>query len=466
MVICNFKSLKKEILLISLIIIAEIMIGLGIIKNLRYTFLLLFGMPVFILFYLKPLAGLCMVIISTAFLGVTVAQIGGVGIEAIQLFSLMLSITWLMNIIVKQNILFQRTPLDLPLLIFSCWAIISLVWSYKGLSATVGLSGKIVYITILYFLFTNILTSKNSINTALWVWCFSLSLGTVFGMFSAERGIDTSFKNIISGGETGGQFSKQHFNLYVNFSIFFIIGLIPFSKNIQKKILLSLSIILGILSVLLAISLGGILSLTAGLIFIALKYKLFSKTSILSILLISLLFFGIFMIGKAKTEYHTVGTVASYFASYQDFTDSVMKKLFKKTSTGRVYIWSLAMRDFMDSYGIGIGLGRSRVGSVLNIYIQTISDFGVVGALLFLWMVAAIFKSIWRAYFKAKGTSYELLLISFCGALIMLAIFGMVDFVLYDPLVWAFLGLGMAIINVILKLELEKPTASEVPVPL
>ena len=141
----------------------------------------------------------------------------------------------------------------------------------------------------------------------------------------------------------------------------------------------------------------------------------------------------------------TFGTGVIIWLKKIGYMDIMFNRLFKgDISTGRFEIWKtyfeyLAHSPFTFIFGDGIGASYLSIGGPHNTYFESIFFVGIMGSILFLYMLISVFRC--RKYNSEKKSINYLLLFVFLIMIGVLGCFTINEFFFYCMLIW--LGLNI-----------------------
>ncbi|OGS73099.1 MAG: hypothetical protein A3F91_08070 [Flavobacteria bacterium RIFCSPLOWO2_12_FULL_35_11] len=341
---------------------------------------------------------------------------------------------------------YPGTSLDVNIIFFFVWVIFSLSW-------TPYLSMGLLKITLLFLCFVGFYLSVCIIRTEKML---SIIIGILItlGMINAclaiyslrgEKYFEPIFKygnltffihfNTIPKGRGWGLSFPQTTAYFLNTAVFLTLGVLSRVKN-KKKIFYVFLIIVLIIGHLSTLSKAGVIGLIAGFLFIILNYKVLKGyffTSLIVVVIAVMLMGYVARIDDIKrtVEGGIGGTVKS-----------------GSTSTGpRQIIWKQGFEDLCKNYGLGYGCGKFYLAH--SIHFSTLFELGVMGFILWLTLVIKSFLAIRSTLKRAIDSNYEITILSFTAAWISILVFGLFDLFYWDEMLWTFLGIGMAMLNLV-----------------
>lgn len=116
----------------------------------------------------------------------------------------------------------------------------------------------------------------------------------------------------------------------------------------------------------------------------------------------------------------------------------------------RITMWKKGFNKLKGTSYLGIGPGNFqyyRIGPhAHNIYLSFLFDFGLVGLGALLLMIIILFKQFFRML-KFQSSYLQIMCAISFGSLIAMGIHGVVDFEYNQPLLWFYLGMAVATLN-------------------
>jgi O-antigen ligase len=216
---------------------------------------------------------------------------------------------------------------------------------------------------------------------------------------------------------------------FLNITIVLSIAMLLVTKSLKKKVVIALIIFFMVYAHLAAVSKGGLVGLLAALSFIVLTHKIFRKYFFISVFIIAATFI-----------------IASVFV-YLSWPWPEAAELFhgRKSLFPRMLIWETGFEEFVRTYGFGFGGGSFFPAH--SIYLQVLFELGIPGLFIWLWLLLKLFNILKTSLKKFTDPYYRIMTICFSAGMISILTVGLVDSYYFEEIMWAFLGIGMAIIN-------------------
>jgi O-antigen ligase len=327
------------------------------------------------------------------------------------------------------------------------WAAITLFWVPNIKHSLVQYS-ILGYNLLLFFLLVYFIDHVDIHKRVM--WCLIIS-----GIAAAVTGFILRFQELIVYNVTlqkgmilelmfpGGQrrliamgWSSNELALILNFVISIATGMMIVEKKRFTKIMLGSAIIFMMFAVIFTMSKGGLLGFIAMSHFIIFafalpKNRLFRSISFLYLVFLSLLGLQrILLQTKRPLRILTFTGKASF------------------SFTTRLNLWAQGIKKFVDSLGLGMGVGNfnyytRQAPHAHNIYLDYIFDFGFIGAIFVFCVVLYFIRYTFKAL-KFKMTYLQVMRLSAIGGLIAIAVHGCVDFGYNITAIWLFITLSAA----------------------
>ena len=128
----------------------------------------------------------------------------------------------------------------------------------------------------------------------------------------------------------------------------------------------------------------------------------------------------------------------------------------------RILIWRAGFAALARTKGLGIGTGNYMLAPETShqhphsIPFSFLIDYGFVGAVAMIWMLAILSSQCWGIYRQVSSPQRAVALAVF-GGLLAIAANGLVDYAYNEPFLWAYFGLAHAGMNLAGKEQDEQP---------
>ena len=347
-----------------------------------------------------------------------------VGLICISLLSLIL------KYLTDKDFCFKRTSLDLPIIAFAFILTFSAVTSYTPVRS---LQIVLVYNVFImsYFLITNTITSTKQIYSLLSVTLFSALIVGFYGIyqyiFGFEEGLTWIDSEMFSDIETRVVSTFENPNVLGEYLLLMIPIAFAFIWKAPKISNRFLHLILvGVLTVcmIFTYSRGNWIGLIiAVILFFAFYDRKFLWYGII-VLLLSPLFLPENIINRIMSIGNTADTSTSY----------------------RLNIWLGTLKMLNDYWITGIGLGEEAFRMIYgryayasinaphphNLYLLLITENGILGLVIFLWIIIAFYKNTISAVSYKEKSFEKSLIIGLSSAIAGFLIQGLFDNVFYN----------------------------------
>ncbi|TAN62255.1 O-antigen ligase domain-containing protein [bacterium] len=374
------------------------------------------------------------------------------------IFTFIVLAAWTLARMSKIRMGHPGSPLTLQMAFFMAWAVLSLLWvlEYSAglLELTVLASG---YLT--YYVSVAIIRTKKVFNTVILLLIFLglvnsiLAFYTVYSsesqyiykeIFSYDGFVLAFTFNSLPKARGSGLSYTQATALFLNIAIMYGISLFFIETIRSRKIIIVLIVLFMISANLTTLSKGGLMGLFAGLTVFVLGKKPLRRRFLLTTACIILTMVLLFMLSRLDN----LGKA---------FTEGVAGTLTEAGGTSlptRLLYWGKGFDDMLSNYGFGTGIGNfyyltgtSRFHAH-SMYFSVIFAFGFIGLILWAWLcVKTLYISI-SGLLNCEDMYFKNMLLGFIAGLMSIFAFGLVDLMFWATVLWTFLGIGMALLNI------------------
>jgi len=285
--------------------------------------------------------------------------------------------------------------------------VIALGFSTLHYTAAMQYYFKNVEYFVLFFLALNILKTREDVYFILATLLLSSAFMGIFGTYQVlTKGESFGFRVSGPNGETANILGG-----YYVFCMSLAAGLFFCTKNIRLKVILLIYL---------------------GVFMMWPLLQTLSRASFVS-MLFALLFLGI--IGKQRILFWLGGFMAIFPLLFPEYLFDRMRTVLGVVGVGdmptsmqdKLLGWGLLWDNKITTDGLSLLLGNG-VGSIrLNIdneYMKILGETGLLGLLMFIIMIVAVFKLSWKVFKESSNTTDQGLCLGFLGALIALLIQG------------------------------------------
>ena len=366
---------------------------------------------------------------------------------------------WTVRALRRGDPIVEGSPLTVPIALFLGWAALSLNWCVNPKVGKWELL-DIFFALVIYVTATKIIRSREILDRVIKVWILSgillTGLGFYFIMTGAAARVD-----VMSGAPT-------HFSFEMNLIIVLVIAMlyIKGSKFMSAWILWPLLICMFYVNLRTG-SRAGLFSLIAALFYFFFSYHSINKdrkhTSLILFLVVVLLAGAIFLLAYNPMEGFKIG-----FRVYNPLEFSE-----EDTFQFRLEIWNVAWNYIRvhNRYIQGLGIlsfilltkaEYGVYGHAHSIYINIGVNYGLVGLLIFAWIIVAIVLNFRDGMRAAHRKYYQVLLRAMAAGLLAFAIHGIVDFYVWHMRsLWLYLGVAMSAVRLVRQEGQQKEGAGD-----
>ena len=399
----------------------------------------------------------------------------------IQIGAMVILSLFVLSTFVRKQIVIPRSPLLLPLLLFYGWAMLSVLWTHTKYEALVDVlewSGAFVSGLLILLILRNVKLLRI-------LQFFLLISGVLMALLSIGQylfGIDWVQQHIVpaatfSNKNMAGQYGVLIFPIAV---VFFL-----HARDHLQIWLSALAITLMVIYIFYTRSRGTwvsfgieIVVLTALLTYIRYKHnyhplkdKPIKKIALAVslVLFVGMAYLTPTMLGMGDKVVETsIGVKPDILRA--EHGGQVVKNLsenFMSSREVRVTMWANSMAMFLDHFIIGVGLGNWTIHypkyqawfkqdqhvrhyqyhlNAHNDYVEILCELGIVGFMLFLWVIIALFKVIARVLSR-HDKEYFLLTIAMVVALAGISVGAVFSFPFKQPVSIFLIIIYMAILS-------------------
>ncbi len=366
----------------------------------------------------------------------------------------------------------QYNALGIIVFFFAFWALISISWAPDHKFSLFRYC-QLLLCVLAYFLMVKLLTTERDLKRAINAWIFMGILASVALLFSLllkdmyvftkEIGKDLFYVFLHVGYVNpmrGSGFSNPKLTTnFINFATLFAIGSLVIVQEPKQKLKLASIIGFMIFSHLFAQARGALGGLLVAIAFLLialrpLRKHLIRNISVLgfSLLIMFLIFLSFQVIVRSYHGAQLKG-VGTRLVSVEQGTGSM---------EDRFDIWDKTFGIFRDrnAYVFGIGAGGSAyycgvLPHVHGFFLSIAYDLGLIGLGIFFIMVVILMSGFFQML-RSGDSYYRTMLCSFYAGLIAFSINGLIEFEYFMPVIWLYLGLGVAIFALFREHEAKK----------
>ena len=308
---------------------------------------------------------------------------------------------------------FGRFYIEKTIIVFLCFAAISMVWSIDHNTSILSVMVNAALFTIIVVQYPLTLDERTMILASLFIG--GIIVGVMMlsgGRFSALNTIDRDRMSVVING-----LIIDNNNLAVSLGLSFISGSALIYKRkagLVFKVAVSIGLLILLIGIIRTGSRGGLLAIILG----GVCFLLYADSGI-------------------RPRNLIIGAIVAYFAMYYIQTKIstnlasrfTLSEVISSGGTGRLQIWSTGLRLYKDSgvfrwlFGYGFGSFANALSGYAGIYkaahndlIQMLVDLGIIGVVLYLTMWITLFK---KALYSKSPALIGLLAVVAFGSLSM-----------------------------------------------
>ena len=399
----------------------------------------------------------------------------------IQVGALVVLFLFLLSTFARKKIIILRSPLLLPTLLFYAWAMLSLLWAhakYEAVMDALDWSGAFMCALLILLLLRDV----KVIATLLFALLVSGLLIALLGIGQYLLGIDWVHQHIVPAATFANKNMAGQYGL--------LILPIPIALFFRSKNNLAILFFAIVSSLIMAYifytrSRGGWISFVVevfvfAILLVYLKHKhnyhLFSDMPIKKIafaislvLFVGMAFMTPTMLGNtAQVMEASIGSKPKVLAAAHggEVFDETIENI-TGSANQRITIWVNSLPMFLDHFLVGVGLGNWTVHygryqswfkpdkklrnnlqhiNAHNDYVEILCELGIIGFMLFIWVIVALFKVMRRLLSHSDG-KYFLLYAPLVVSLVGISLSAMFSFPLKQPISISLVMVYMALLS-------------------
>jgi O-antigen ligase len=365
---------------------------------------------------------------------------------------LVAGLSWIATGITKRQVRIRGSYLDVWLVAFMLWVLLSIWWSPSLVVGGKDFLKKLNGIFIFY-LTVNLVRDKRHLDLAIMTWIMSGALAAFLALYELvtiilQRAMGFSKHALARWGWLRASALKEGANrlgFLMNTCIIFTIS--RFFLQEGKKLRLAF------------------LLLTAVMVF-ALMSTL-SRNSMAGLVVGSMILFHIAK--KGGKRFFVIGGVIALlfvFISGDAYRDVFFKRVVgllqpqeTRSIEGRSVVWEAAFGMIRENPLLGVGAGgfhavsglygAKKLRSPHSLYVYVVAEFGLIGFMLFAGAAMAFLKLVKHGLSSASSDKQKFVLAALFAGVVVFAFQGLVvNFLLIEREFWALLGLNVAAIKI------------------
>jgi len=381
------QSGQFNIIVIIFVLLFSIIVGLIGFKTPPPAIVIFLVLAIFLIAFLRTDFALMILIFSMLFS--PEFQFGAIGKRAIVLrmddvFLLFVFLGWLAKMAFNKELgLLKTTPVHKPILIYALVCIISTVFgilrNYAKFQVSIFYLLKYFEYYLLFFIVTNNLKDKNQAKTFIFSLISVAFMISVYGCIMHFRGVER-----VSAPFEGKSGEANTMGGYLVMMIAIASGLVFNSKLFKEKLFLVIFLMFAFPALVFTLSRGSWLAFVPTMVTLI----IFTRKGRKALLVCSLIIAILSPVILPKFFYERVKVTFKYGQQYQ-----VMGKKFKLEDSAaiRVITFRYAVQKFFKEPFLGYGVG-SFLPVIDNQYARIIVEVGLIGVLVFFWIIIALFK--------------------------------------------------------------------------
>ena len=346
----------------------------------------------------------------------------------------------------------------LPLILLFVWGIISILWSTEK---TMGIYYMAMFFIAICFFFLTIVTLNSFLKIKIAIAFFVVmgfvgSIVCYYSLLSNKTIEDILYhynehlvrfvfnpEQMLRG---QGFMHPLATAYYLSLSLMLLLGFI-YTGNKFTRVFLSIIALTIFVALLTTLSKGPLLSLLCGLYI----FSLLNTTVKKHIIIVWTLIFSLIIIGFFLSRIPT-----NDFAKALDYTSKTSTETTDESSSlgSRIKRWKKGILSIKDNYGLGNGSGGffSYLDPEIcfdNLYVHIFAEYGLFGALLWLWFLILSCKRFIHAYLTCISSEYKKWMQIYLSGIATLLLNAVTSFSHTFLPLWFYLGIGHAMAIVI-----------------
>jgi O-antigen ligase len=360
-------------------------------------------------------------------------------IEPVQIFFLITFVAWVIHAISYKKPLVKKTPLDVPIILFFFYCLISIIWCQDFKLTTVEVM-KITYNLILFFMFVAMIDDWKWFKRIIGTWLVAAIIDILLVWIFQPQSIKAEIN--LADSRLQGMFCEDPsiFAMYLNMTIFIALAMVYIVSSQSKKLLCIAVMPLALFTMLLMGDNSSLLSFGLSVIILGFLLSGFRKYPIYLLLLLITLIVVPILFNLSIPGFVRIGT-----------TETGISAL-----SARFLVWKVSLDIFLDTYMMGGGPAAFSAAvkhnqyftlnltSPHSIYMQILCEYGLIGIGLLVFFLLRVYKMFVRTIEVAKIDYRPMIKV----LLVVLICFGFEALTLAQslalPIIWSFLGIFVA----------------------
>jgi len=354
---------------------------------------------------------------------------------------LMAALSWFFARMAKTRLPYPKTALDLPMVFFFGWFVMTLFWTPDWSTGLIVLFA-LTFCYLGFFLSVTVIRTKKILNIAVWILIFvglinaavvaySLHGEPVWKELYRSENVSIFFNFIHMARKRGMGLIYSPMTSYIlNVAIMLAVTMCLVTTSRKRRCVLAAMVLFMTYAHLATLSKGGAIALLAGLSFLTvtsapLKKRFLTTASVIVMVLI---------------------IAAVLVPNTWPWPERAVFFQGRQSLAPRFLIWEAGFESFITTYGFGFGGGAFFPAH--SIYLQILYELGIPGLMLWVWLLLKLVFSV-RAVLLNESVDpyYRTMTLGFSAGMIAILTVALADSYYFEETMWTFLGVGMAIIN-------------------
>lgn len=415
------------------------------------------GIPLAFYLLSKPFHAYLLTILLLPFWAVTLSGIGEVkgqiDIRYTQIAAIIAVLSWFYNGLLTKKLYFEKNTLYFPVAILVIWILLSHLWAVNFF---LGIKDFLLtlYGCIMFFLTINIVKDEHTLNITLKIWIITGLLCALSGMVELITTTLPALKALSLGTikpwsesirVSGLREGPDRLGFLLNVCLMIAVPQLIISKSKRYKVFLIFCICSMLVVLINTMSRSAWVGGFVGIACCSFYSKRIAKVFFITCLVVFVLF-----VALAPDALQQV-----VFERFK----GIVNPMQTQSITGRESVWNAGVKMFKERPLIGVGIGSfaalaNQYGSVLlisphNIYLFFLSEFGLIGLSMFLFLIFTIITSMIKGFKYISNSVNKFVLVGlFVGLIIYFTEGLVVSYQFLEMEIWALLGLAMAALKI------------------
>lgn len=321
--------------------------------------------------------------------------------------------TWLAKVALKkEKAMFRKTPLNLPIALYVAACLLFtgkgiIVGDVKPLMSVFYIL-KYIEFFILFFMFSNNIKSREQLKIFILIFLITGAIICAYTTFQVISGVSRTTAPF--------EGEKAEPNSLAGYLLFFFAiaaGLFLYSHSPASSVVFGALACSAIVPFLFSLSRGGYLG------FVCMYLALLILSGRKKLLLVTFLALAL-LLGPLILPTKVINRVESTFIPGKEFEFLGEKMTLDTSSSQRVEAWIWLFEQWQKKPFFGYGV--TGVGMVDNHYAMVLGDVGIVGFMIFIWMLVTIFINGWKTFRTIDDNYFKGLTLGFMAGFVGLLV--------------------------------------------